>query len=119
VATDGLSKFPAARDQFWTVLTAHHVDAMFSAHNHVYWRAQPAAGTATWQVIAGNGGSKLETTIDPTIASSGKFYGFVVTTVRNDERVIVRSYGRDVPAAGYTAPSTPSTVRDSFEVVAR
>ena len=92
---------------------------MFSAHNHVYWRAQPAAGTATWQVIAGNGGSKLETTIDRTISTSGTYYGFVVTTVRNDGRVMVRSYGRDVPAAGYTAPSTASTVRDSFEVVAR
>ncbi len=119
VATDGLSKFPASRDQYWSVLTANHVDAMFSAHNHVYWRAQPAAGSATWQIIAGNGGSKLETTIDPTIPSTGGYYGFVVTTVRNDGRVFVQSYGRDVPAAGYTAPSSPSTVRDSFDVVAR
>ena len=119
VATDGLAKFPTTRDQFWSALTAQHVDAMFSAHNHVYWRAQPVAGTSTWQVIAGNGGSRLETTIDPSVPTSGAYYGFVVTTVRNDGRVVIRSFGRDVPAAGYTAMSTPSTVRDSFEVVTR
>jgi hypothetical protein len=119
VPTDGLSRDPAARDQFWASLTANHVDAMFSAHNHVYWRAQPVA-SSTWQVIAGNGGSKLETTMDPSIATTGGYFGFVLTTVRNDGRVMVRSYGRDVPVSGYTAAvTTPSTVRDSFEITAR
>jgi hypothetical protein len=92
---------------------------MFAAHNHVYWRAQPVQGS-TWQVIAGNGGSKLETAIDPSVATTGAYYGFVLTTIRNDGRVVVRSYGRDVPAAGYTAAAgAAATVRDSFEIAVR
>ena len=43
-------------------------------------------------------------------------FGFVLTTVRNDGRVIVKSYGRDVPAAGYTAAPAATVVRDSFEI---
>jgi hypothetical protein len=116
VATDGLSRDPAARDRLWSAFTAERVDAMYSAHNHVFWRAQPAG--ATWQVIAGNGGSKLETAIDPTIPATGAYFGFVLTTIRNDGRVVVRSYGRDVPTAGYTAAVAASaSVRDSFEIV--
>lgn len=115
VATDGLSRDPAARDAFWAALTTNHVAAMFAAHNHVYWRTQPAGGP-TWQVIAGNGGSKLEAALDPTIATTGSYYGFVLTTVRNDGRVVVTSYGRDVPTSGYTAPAAATTVRDSFDI---
>lgn len=116
VPTDGLSKDIAARDQFWSALTTNGVEAMFSAHNHVFWRAVPVTGTRTYQVIAGNGGSKLETTIDPTVPATGKYFGFVVATVRNDGRTYVKGYGRDVPTAGYTAPSAAASVRDSFDL---
>jgi len=119
VPTDGLAKFPASRDSLWNALIAGNAEAMFSAHNHVYFRAQPITGK-TWQVIAGNGGSSLETTIDLSIPSSGEYYGFVVTTVRPDGRVYAKSYGRDVPAAGYIAMAPeslyPTTVRDSVEL---
>ncbi len=119
VPTDGLSKYQTSRDAFWAALVQGGAEAMFSAHNHVYYRTQPIAGT-TWQVIAGNGGSSLETTIDLSIPSSGKYYGFVVTTVMTDGRVYVKSYGRDVPAAGYTADAPaalyPTMVRDSFDI---
>ncbi len=122
VPTDGLSHDQASRDAFWSALTQGSVEAMFSAHNHVYYRAQPFANT-TWQVIAGNGGSPLETTIDLSIPSSGKYYGFVVTTVTNGGRVYAKSYGRDVPAAGYTAAAPaatyPTTVRDSVDITTR
>lgn len=120
VPTDGLSKFQASRDAFWTALTQGGAEAMFSAHNHVYYRTQPVFG-GPWQVIAGNGGSSLETTLDLSIPTTGEYYGFVVATVQNDGRVYVKSYGRDVPAAGYTAPAPattyPTTVRDSFDIV--
>jgi len=45
-------------EKFWETLTSNKVTAMFSAHNHVYFRNQPVAGK-TWMVITGNGGSPL------------------------------------------------------------
>jgi 3',5'-cyclic AMP phosphodiesterase CpdA len=117
VATDGLGIDAPARDAFWNVLTANHAEAMIAAHNHVYWRARPTS-FATWQVIAGNGGSLLEPTLDMTIPSTGNYFGFTVTTVTNDGHVFLRSYGRNVPAAGYTASAAayPTTVRDSIDL---
>ena len=89
---------------------------MFSAHNHVFYRNQPQAGK-TFMVIAGNGGSQLEATIDPTIPNTGSYYGYTVVTVLNGGRIYAKSYGRDVPAAGYTAAITsPTTMRDSVEL---
>ena len=88
---------------------------MFSAHNHVYWRAQPTG--KTWQVIAGNGGTALDATIDTSIPTTGAYFGFTLVQVLNSGRVILKSYGRDVPAAGYTAAITGSTtVRDSADI---
>jgi hypothetical protein len=98
-------------------MNANHAEAMFSAHNHVYFRSQPT-GAGAWQVIAGNGGSKLEATIDPSIPTSGSYYGFTVVSVLNNGHVIVKSYGRDIPTAGYTqsAAGSPTTVRDSVDI---
>jgi hypothetical protein len=119
VPTDGLSQDTTSRNALWTALTGSHVEAMFAAHNHVYYRNQPVADK-TWMIIAGNGGSPLEGTIDPSIPSTGNYYGFVVTTVTKGGRVYIRSYGRDIPAAGYTAAAPaatyPTTVRDSLEI---
>jgi len=117
VPTDGLSRDTASRNIFWNAMNTNRAEAMFSAHNHVYFRTQPTLGGA-WQVIAGNGGSKLEATIDPTIPTSGSYYGFTVVTVLKDGRVIVKSYGRDIPTGGYTQSSagTPTTVRDSADL---
>ncbi|MEO8620980.1 MAG: metallophosphoesterase [bacterium] len=116
VATDGLAFDIPARDAYWNVLVANQVEGMFSAHNHEYYRAQPTG--KTWQVIAGNGGTPLDATLDVTIPSTGKYYGFTVVSVTNSGRVFSKSYGRDVPAAGYaaTAPATPATLRDSIEI---
>jgi hypothetical protein len=117
VATDGLSVDVTARDAFWSALTSNHAEAMLAAHNHVYWRARPTT-FSTWQIIAGNGGSKLEPTLDMTVPSTGNYYGFTVATVTNDGHVFLRSYGRDVPSAGYTASAAayPTTVRDSVDL---
>lgn len=116
VATDGLAFDIPARDAYWNVLVSNQVEGMFSAHNHEYWRAQPTG--KTWQVIAGNGGTPLDATLDLTIPSTGAYYGFTVVSVTNSGRVFSKSYGRDVPAAGYaaTAPAVPATLRDSVEI---
>ena len=117
VATDGLSQDTSSRNAFWAILQSAQAEAMFSAHNHVYYRSQPANGK-TWMIIAGNGGSSLEATIDPSIPSSGLYYGFTLVSVTNSGRVIERSYGRPVPAGGYvsTAGVSAATVRDSAEI---
>jgi hypothetical protein len=110
---DGLGfRYPALRDEFWSSLTTNGAEAMLAAHNHVYWRTQGPGGT-TWQIIAGNGGSKLENIQDPT-----RFYGFTLITVHKDGRVTLTSYGRDVPAAGYLASSAayPTTIRDQGDI---
>ncbi|HTR79822.1 MAG TPA: metallophosphoesterase [Gemmatimonadaceae bacterium] len=116
IPTDGLGEDPAAQATFWNVLVANKVEAMFSAHNHVFYRNQPQAGK-TWMVIAGNGGSALEATIDLTIAHTGSYYGYTVVSVTNAGQVFAKSYGRDVPAAGYTAAVTAATtMRDSINL---
>lgn len=114
VPTDGLSIDPTARDAFWNTLLTNQVEAMFSAHNHMFYRTQPANGK-TWMIIAGNGGSKLEASVDATIPGTGVYFGFTLVQVTNGGRVIMKSYGRDVPAP-YTAATTRATMRDSTEL---
>jgi hypothetical protein len=69
-------------------------------------------------VIAGNGGSPLEETLDLSIPSTGAYYGYTVVSVTNSGRVFSKSYGRDIPAAGYAAPVSAgqATLRDSIEI---
>jgi hypothetical protein len=115
VPTDGLVMDQTARDAFWGSLVSNQVEAMFSAHNHVYYRSQPTG--KTWMIIAGNGGTPIDATADPTIASTGTYFGFTLVTVTNSGRVFSKSYGRDVPAAGYDkAPTVATTLRDSVEI---
>jgi hypothetical protein len=66
IPTDGLSEDTTSRNAFWAAVTNGSVEAMLSAHNHVYYRAQPVANK-TWMIIGDNGGSPLEGTIDPSI----------------------------------------------------
>ena len=115
VPTDGLVFDQASRDAFWTSLQANQVEGMFSAHNHVAYRTQPTGHT--WMIIAGNGGTPIDATVDPTIPGTGTWFGFTLVTVTNSGRVFSKMYGRDVPAAGYaTAPTVATTLRDSVEI---
>jgi hypothetical protein len=114
VATDGLSVDIPARDAFWTSLVNNQVEAMFSAHNHVYYRTQPTG--KTWMIIAGNGGTPIDATADPTLGSTGTYFGYTLVTVLNNGRVFSKSYGRDVPAATYTQAPGSTTLRDSVEI---
>ncbi|WP_190303430.1 metallophosphoesterase family protein [Pseudanabaena sp. UWO311] len=112
---DGLGKlYPSDRDEFWTSLVKNKAEAMLAAHNHVYYRAKGPNGN-TWQIIAGNGGSKLDKVVDQ---AKNNAFGYTVVSVMKDNRVMVTSYGRDVPKDGYLAPSDkyPTTVRDRGDI---
>ncbi|MFI5263228.1 MAG: metallophosphoesterase family protein [Candidatus Kapaibacterium sp.] len=107
---DGLDTFHTNRDIFWNAFEANYVDAMISAHNHVYHAFQP--NNKTWMIVAGNGGSKLEKNID----KKAEFYGFTLIQVLKSGTVIEKSYGRNF-GSSYIDPSPaaayPTTLRDS------
>jgi hypothetical protein len=121
--TDGLTQ-GVSRDAFWSTLEGSQSEAMIAAHNHVWWWKQPNSGK-TFQIVAGNGGSKLEDNIlnppdSGPIPESGKYYGFTVVSVWSDDTVTLDSYGRDIPAGNYFDPApsntNPTTVRKSLKI---
>jgi hypothetical protein len=114
VPTDGLVFDSTSRNIFWSSLVTNQVEAMFSAHNHVFWRGQPTG--KTYQVIAGNGGTALDATVDPSIPGTGTYFGYTLVQVLNSGRVIMKSYGRNVPTTNYTAATSAATLRDSLEI---
>jgi hypothetical protein len=115
VPTDGLVFDQPARDAFWTSLENNKVEAMFSAHNHVFWRTQPQ--NHTWMVVAGNGGTPIDATVDTKVPNTGTWFGYTLVTVTNSGRVFAKSYGRDVDQANYAGPVTQATtLRDSVEI---
>ena len=111
LSADGGLAVPANRDALWTALESGHAEAMLSAHNHLWFKTRP---NRTWQIVAGNGGSLLES----GVTGADAYFGFTVVSV--GARVSVTSYGRDVPAAGYLAPAPvaqyPTTIRDTADV---
>jgi hypothetical protein len=104
--------YPEDRDQFWSSLEANHGEAMLTAHNHLWYKHRPTAGS--WQIIAGNGGSFLEA----GVIGDDAYFGFTLVTITHHGRVLVRSIGRDVPAEGYLEPSDayPTSLRDQVEI---
>jgi len=110
---DGLAMYPSERDDFWSSLENNNAEAMFAAHNHVWFKQQPNEG-GTWQIIAGNGGSILEA----GVTGDDRYYGFTLVTVGRRGSVVAESFGRDVPAEGYRAPSDayPTTIRDTVSL---
>jgi hypothetical protein len=115
---DALDKKPVPRDSFWNAMEKYNADAMFAAHNHIYYRLQPHPGK-TRMVIAGNGGSPLS---DYAMKKKElQFFGYTKVDVYKDGAVILRSYGRPIPAAGYATSSvgTVTTVRDSADISLR
>jgi len=113
VPTDGLSRYPDVRDDFWSSMEKSGAEAMFAAHNHLWYKQRPDPD-GTWQIIAGNGGSVLE----PTFPHEDGYYGFTLVTVDQGGDVTVTSFGRDVPKEGYLCPSEqyPTTIRDTFSL---
>jgi len=105
--SNSLGAYPSNRDLFWNAMDNSNAEAMFSAHNHTYRAYRPTG--KTWMVIAGNGGSSLETT-------APLFYGFTLVQVLKSGTVIEKNYGRNF-GASYIGPSDaatyPTTLRDS------
>ena len=105
---DGLNTHIETRDSFWTALEQNNCEAMFAAHNHLYYQVQPHAAK-TWQIVAGNGGSKLEDTWKP---AEGVFYGYTLVEVYASGKSVIKSMGRALSAEGYNKPiNSPTTIR--------
>lgn len=114
---DDLGKvLPALRDEFWHTMVDNNADAMFAAHDHLYSRAKGPFGD-TWQIIAGNGGSRIEKVVNQ---ASINYFGYTKVTV-SENRAVVRSFGRDIPTAGYLTSSAayPTTIRDEADISTR
>ena len=90
----------------WDVMTTTRAEAMFSAHEHLFWAGVPAVGKS-WQIIAGNGGTKLD---------AGDFFGFTEVQVMSDGRVMALSHGRPVPDPDYGTLVGATTVRNTFDI---
>jgi hypothetical protein len=65
------------------------------AHVHS-WDLKPFSSKTGYQVIAGNGGSRLEKNWNP---STGQYFGFSVIEVSREGRVVLENYRRPVPKA--------------------
>lgn len=121
-----LDSNPDVRNVFWDALTGASGTAYITSHAHLYNRSQPATPTQpsvtkTWQVVAGNGGSPVDT----MWAASGAipYYGYTVVTITTDGRALLTGYGRNFDGSNYLAPSPaqqyPTTVRDSADITVR
>jgi len=114
VSTDGLDNYTATRDSFWTSLENVNAVGMLVAHNHLWDAFQPHVGK-TWQVIAGNAGSKLEKVWASTPHA---YFGYTVISVAKQGTVELNSYGRDIDTANYNLPTpkNPTTLRKTLHL---
>ncbi len=110
---DGTTSLTTAnRDALWSEMQTNHVEAMITAHNHVYRRLQPPG--KSWMIIAGNGGSTLDSNL-PTDQN----FGFSVVSVMKSGKVITKAYARNFGAkynASSSATTYPTTERDSADI---
>ncbi len=109
--SDGL--VTSNRDSLWAAFNTNQVEAMITAHNHVYQRLQGTTGK-TWMIISGNGGSTLETT-----AGNYRNFGFAVISITKSGKVLMKEYARSY-GANYNDPcpaaTYPTTARDSADI---
>lgn len=105
-----LDSNPDLRNHFWDELNNAGVGYYLVAHDHLWDFSRPVSPISmlqhTVQIIAGNGGSK----IDPLWELAGKpvYYGFTLVQVLENGEVVMKSYGRDFDRANYLAPSPPA-----------
>jgi len=127
IATSGeqsLDVNPANRDAFWSEMNLADVDGYMAAHVHLWDISRPPVPDMpdlrhTWQVIAGNGGTRP----DPGWAESGAtpYFGYSQVIVYRSGAVEILSYGRDFDPQNYLAPSDPAifptTLRERVSIV--
>jgi hypothetical protein len=96
--------------ELWAELMEDTVLAMLSAHAHTYSRNQPM-GHGTYQVIAGNGGSK-----------NPEFYGYTLVNIMSSGEVKLISNGFENDGKHYYDPSSAAdgnltTTKDSTTLI--
>ncbi len=111
---DGLEAFVPERDSFWKYMENYNADAMFAAHEHIWDTIHPHAGK-TWQVIAGNGGSLVETT---WMGAGQSYFGFTLVNLYKNNQVNINSYGRQADMTKYSQPqdSFATSIRANFNI---
>lgn len=112
-STDPGMGYPADGNQvqeIWNAMTTNKAEAMFSAHEHLFWAGQPVAN-GPWQIIAGNAGTTLD---------KGHHFGFTEVRVSSDGSVTALSHGRKAPDPDYTQWSDTlagaTKVRDTYNL---
>lgn len=98
----------------WSQLEDNQVEAMLSAHYHQYDKSQPTP-KKTYQIIAGNGGSKYGG--EPN--KQEQFFGYTMIDVMRDGTVKLTSMGRNVSDKDYLktlSPSVETTVKDEMNI---
>jgi hypothetical protein len=110
----------AARDSLWKYLEKFNCEAMFSAHEHLWDSIHPHTGK-TWQVINGNGGTRVEV---PWVGPGKQYYGYTLVNLYTDRKVNVIGLGRNtnmsttVGQTPYTIneDANPTTIRNNFNI---
>ncbi len=77
------------------------VKGYFGAHVHEWWSTQLPGSRGVWQIVAGNGGSQLES----TWTEPAPYFGFTVVKIYASGKVGVVSYRRPAPSP-YNAPTS-------------
>ena len=75
------------------------------AHVHA-WDVSKVGGTRPWQIIAGNGGSKLEKDWKP---KGGTTFGFAVIEIHKSGKVVLVPYFRTADEKAPVVPAKPQT----------
>ena len=88
------------------------VKGYFVAHVHEWWSTKLPGTRGVSQIVAGNGGSQLET----AWTEPHPYYGFTVAKIYASGKVGIVSYGRPAPSP-YNAPtSTPATAAPELTI---
>ena len=103
----GGSMIAGQAKKLWDVMKTNQAEAMLSAHMHLFWAGKPLSDSDSWQVIAGNGGTTLD---------SGDFFGFTEVQVMKDGSVKAISHGRPVPSPDYGPLKGKTSARGTYDL---
>lgn len=96
-------------EALWNGMVKQKVTAMLSAHIHDYQRLQPAAYGGPYQVVAGNGGSPLDS------RSVNKYFGYTIVQVMSNGKARLVSRGYSLGDPYYSGKNSgPFTTLDSM-----
>jgi len=88
------------------------VKGYFAAHVHEWFSTQLPGARGVWQIVAGNGGSQLET----AWTEPQPYFGFTLVRIYASGKVGVVSYHRPAPTP-YNAPTSTPAVADAELVI--